>query len=56
MVPIELIKQVLDWKRLQEWKLHEKNRKKNIKKINGFYSATEQSAKIHVTKIKGRYL
>lgn len=56
MVPIELIKQVLEYKRMQEWKTWQKQRKKLIKEVNGFYCSTEQAAKTHVTKIKGRYL
>jgi len=42
------------------YKIREKKweiaRKKSIREVNGFYSKTEQSAKTHMTKMKGIYL
>lgn len=33
-----------------------RERRKRIKEVNGFYAETERGARIHKTKIKGRYL
>lgn len=52
----ELMQVLEEIERLRAEKRRERNRRKRIKEINGFYASTERGAKIHVTKIKGRYL
>lgn len=34
----------------------QRDRIKAIREVNGFYTSSERGAKIHMTKIKGRYL